>query len=280
MLTAIWSVKGGQGVSVASALAAEAASKSASVPEDCPALLVDLRGDQPAIFGASEVGAGMSEWANSDLSTRSLERTMVELSSTLNLLTLGQAPLTARRAGELAEYLKSRSKESPVVVDLGDPSGDDGTEAFRQAIIDRADESVLVTRNCYLALRRIVSMDNRPTKMVVISEPGRALTKSDCERAVGAKAITLPIDPDIARAVDAGILRTRVPKGAVTTMGEVVPTPSAAEPAANGGIQVSVSPAQAAPSGSSRLCGHPLPNGDTCTHRVTGRKCAAGHSPK
>lgn len=295
MLTAMWSVKGGQGVSVTSALAAQAASQSA-LPSR-PALLVDLRGDQPAIFDASGAGPGLGEWARSDLSTLSLERTMEELSPTLSLLTLGHTPLTARRANELAEYLASRSQESPVVVDLGAPSGDKGTEAFRQAIMERADESVLVTRKCYLALRRSVNTPNRPTKMVVVSEEGRALTTSDCERAVGTKAVTIQADPDIARAVDAGMLRTRVPKGAVKAAGQVV-TPSPPEgataagkrlasaagdgpaQAANGGIEVSVSPAQASPQSGSRLCGHPLPNGDTCSHRVTGGKCAAGHSPR
>ena len=295
MLTAMWATKGGQGVSVTSALAAQAASKSA-LPSQ-PVLLVDLRGDQPAIFGASEVGPGLGEWSKSDLSTRSLERTVEELSPTLSLLPLGHTPLTARRAEDLAEYLEQRSKESPVVVDLGAPSGDEGTEAFRQAIMDRADESVLVTRKCYLALRRSVNMPNHPTKMVVLSEEGRALTTSDCERAVGAKAVTIQVDPDIARAVDAGMLRTRVPNDAVKAAGQIVnPSPPAGATAAgkrlasaagdgsaqvaNGGIEVSVSPAQASPQSGSRLCGHPLPSGGTCTHKVTRGKCAAGHSPR
>ena len=260
MLTALWSAKGGQGVSVTSALVAQSASRSAK--PSSPVLLVDLRGDQAAIFGVKE-------------------RSLVQLSPTLYLLMSGDTPLTASRADELAEYLKSKSRESAVVVDLGAPSGDEGTEAFRQAIIDRCDESVLVTRNCYLALRRSVNLANRPTKMVVVSEPGRALTTSDCEWAVDAKAVTtVHVDPDIARAVDAGML-TEVPNKVLRNVGRIASSPAAAEPAANGGIDVSVSPAQASPSEGSRLCGHPLPDGGTCSHRVTGRKkCAAGHPPK
>ena len=56
-----------------------------------------------------------------------------------------------------------------------------------------------------------------------MSEAGRALTRSDCERAIGTPIVaTVAIDPDTARAVDAGMLRTRVPKQATRSLRALV----------------------------------------------------------
>ena len=75
-----------------------------------------------------------------------------------------------------------------------------------------ADRTILVTRACYLALHRAVTQP-RPTDVVLISEPGRALTTADIEAALGVPVTTtIAYDTAIARSIDAGLLNTRLPR--------------------------------------------------------------------
>ena len=222
MLVTCWSTKGGSGTTVIAALASLHAAQS----RDRPVLLVDLCGDLPAVFGSTERSSGIGEWLQSDLVPCSLERVLEELAPNLTLLSRGQGPLSAHRADELVEWLASGAI---VVVDAGvlrAPTGrpDSGLDAdeLRWRLAAEADRSVLVTRACYLALRRAVSLPVRPSGVVLVAEAGRALTRTDCERAIGAPVLaTVAVDPDIARAVDAGMLRTRVPKGAIRALGRL-----------------------------------------------------------
>jgi hypothetical protein len=49
--------------------------------------------------------------------------------------------------------------------------------------------------------------------VVLIAEPGRALTKRDIENSLSAPIeATVSLDPAIARAVDSGLLTTRLPR--------------------------------------------------------------------
>jgi len=214
MLVTCWSTKGGSGTTVMAALAGLYAAQD----RDRPVLLVDLCGDLPAVFGSTEPSSGLHEWLRSDLAPCSLERVLLELTPNLSLLPRGRGPLRPDRTGELVEWLAAGEV---VVVEAGvlnienQPSACGSNEEFRQRLAAEADRSVLVTRACYLALRRAVSLSVRPSGVVLVAEAGRALTRSDCERAIGAPVLaTVAVDPDIARAVDAGMLRTRVPKGA------------------------------------------------------------------
>ena len=221
MLISMWSVKGGQGTSVTAALAALRASHGRSEP----VRLVDLGRDQPAIFGTSEVtDAGLARWTQSDLGTEALGRDLVELAPNLSLLPRGSLQLSPRRAGELVEWL--RAEGTTTVVDAGTLDRDHAegfTDSLHQKIIAESDQSILVTRACYLALRRTVNPPVRPTGVVLVAEAGRALTRSDCERAIGAPVVaTVAIDPDTARAVDAGMLRTRVPNQALRSLSVLV----------------------------------------------------------
>ena len=75
-----------------------------------------------------------------------------------------------------------------------------------------ADESLLVTRACYLALTRATALGAAPTGVVLVEEPGRALRVADVEASVGAPVVaTALLDPAIARAVDSGLLTSRLP---------------------------------------------------------------------
>lgn len=221
MLISMWSLKGGQGTSVTAALAALRASHERNEP----VRLVDLGRDQGAVFGASEVGgAGLARWTQSDLGTDALERELEELSPNLSLLPRGSLPLNPRRADELVEWLKQ--DDTTTVVDVGNlgcDQAEDFADSVHHRIIAASDQSILVTRACYLALRRTVASPVRPTGVVLVTEAGRALTRSDCERAIGAPVVaTVAVDPDTARAVDAGMLRTRVPNQALKSLSVLV----------------------------------------------------------
>jgi Flp pilus assembly CpaE family ATPase len=76
-----------------------------------------------------------------------------------------------------------------------------------------ADESVLVMRSCFLALRHAATDGVRPTSVVHVVEPHRALTTRDVANVLGRPVgIEIPLDPAVSRAVDAGLLTARLPR--------------------------------------------------------------------
>jgi hypothetical protein len=100
-----------------------------------------------------------------------------------------------------------RGRVGAVVVDLGLPS------APVAPLASRADASLLVLRPCYLALRRAQVAPARPTGVVLVNEPGRALGRREVEDVIGVKVVAeIDLDPTIARAVDAGLLACRLPR--------------------------------------------------------------------
>jgi hypothetical protein len=77
-----------------------------------------------------------------------------------------------------------------------------------------ATHSLLVTRPCYLALRAAVRAAIRPTGVILVEEPGRALRRDDVEASLGVPVVaTVLADPAVARAVDAGLLAAHLPAG-------------------------------------------------------------------
>ncbi|MFV1990917.1 MAG: hypothetical protein ACC652_09285, partial [Acidimicrobiales bacterium] len=95
-----------------------------------------------------------------------------------------------------------------VIVDAGAQ-----TSRLATLLCDAATESLLVLRPCYLALRRAKHHPGRATGIVLVQEPGRTLRGKDVSAVLG-----LPIraevgwDTAIARAIDAGLLVTRMPR--------------------------------------------------------------------
>ena len=76
-----------------------------------------------------------------------------------------------------------------------------------------AQESLLVLRPCYLALRRALAAPVRPSGVVLVSESGRALGRRDVEDVLGVPVrAEVAIEEAVARAVDAGLLGRRVPR--------------------------------------------------------------------
>ena len=192
-----WSAKGGSGTTViAAALALVLSQRSATT-------IVDLAGDLPAALGIAEpAGPGVRDWMSSPTAdAAALERLQVPVSDTLQLLPLGSAQSIGERWADLADALTRRS----AVIDAGTgiPPAD---------LLAASAHNLLVTRPCYLALRLAAASGVQPSGIVLVGEPGRALTARDIERAVGAPVVAeLHYDPAVARAVDAGLLAARLP---------------------------------------------------------------------
>lgn len=195
-----WAAKGGSGTSVV------AASLALLAANHHPTLLVDLAGDAAAVLGMAEpTGPGVTDWLASPTSgTDALLRLGVPATDGLRLIPRGQAGLDAP-AERWAALATALTGAQPVVVDAG-------TGAPPEHLQAAAAPSLLVTRPCYLALRRAVALPCRPTGVVVVDEPGRALRVRDIEHAIGAPVVAqLELDPVVARAVDAGLLASRLP---------------------------------------------------------------------
>jgi len=198
-----WSVKGGSGTTVvASTLALVHAEKS---PRG--ALIVDLAGDVPAVLGLAEPsGIGIDEWfaQNENSSRIALQSIAIQATANLQLISRGSGQIIANaNFAELAASLATF--DLPVVVDAG--CGVVPTE-----LLARASSSLLITRPCYLSLRRAAQLNVAPTGVVLINEPGRALGKRDVESVIGAPVIAeITFDATISRAVDAGLLASRLP---------------------------------------------------------------------
>jgi len=208
MLCCCWSAKGGSGTTVvAAALALELAERGADV------LLVDLAGDLPAVLAVETAGGGVTDWlaAPDELPADALGRLEVRVAGGVALLPLGSsgaAPVPGR-ASLLRELLVAADRT--VVVDLG--TLDPAPGALAAGLLDRADTAVLVTRACYLALRRVALGRLRVDDVVLVEEDGRALQVRDVEEVVGAPVrVRIPVDPGVARAVDAGLLARRRPR--------------------------------------------------------------------
>jgi hypothetical protein len=208
VLISLWSVKGGAGttvVAVSLSLILDRAEKSG-------ALIVDLDGDVPAALGLPDPGdPGVSGWlsAGADVPSDALARLEVPVGrGGVSLLPRGNGPLTdPDRAEALAAILAADPR--PVVVDCGMVTTSPAATAFAAA----STHSLLVTRACYLSLRRAVTAPVRPSGVVLVNEPGRSLSRADVEQVIGAPVrAEVAVDPAVARAVDAGVLASRLPR--------------------------------------------------------------------
>ena len=202
-----WSAKGGAGCSVTAATVAVLAA------ERIDTLLVDLDGDQAAVLGlATREGPGLGDWlSRSELPPPdALARLERPVSDRLRLLAV-QPPSGARsfvpgrpRVELLAHLLAADHRL--VVVDLG------RCAPRWEPVIGAARSRILVTRLCYLALRAAAD-GPMPTGVVVVAEAGRALSCGDVTAVTDAPVVArVPVDPAVARVVDAGLLTGRVPR--------------------------------------------------------------------
>jgi hypothetical protein len=210
-LLAFWSPKGGSGTSVTAAACAIHAARRAG-----PVRLVDLCGDQPAILGlGAEPETGAADWlaAGPTAPTDALDRLGVEVVPGLSLLPRGRTAsvLEPAVAAEAGAALAVALRDGPLtIVDVGVPDS-----PVARAVLEVADVSMLVVRECYLALRRAAAapLVGRSFGLVVLQEPGRALGPADVAQVLGRPVTArVPVRSAVARAVDAGVLPTRLPE--------------------------------------------------------------------
>jgi hypothetical protein len=159
---------------------------------------------------------GLLDWlaAGPGAPTDALDRLAVDVAPQLALLPRGAPervlrPVAAAEAGA-ALAVALRDGTDLAVADLGTAS----TPATR-AVLEVADVVVVLVRGCYLALRRAVASPALdPTSGIVfVEEPGRSLGARDAAEVLGRPLVArVPIRSAICRAVDAGVLTSRVPE--------------------------------------------------------------------
>ncbi len=212
MLVACWSVKGGSGVTVVSVALAGVLSHHA--PRG--AVVADLAGDVPAVLGLPEPsGPGLVDWlaAADDVPADALGRLEIAAPHGVRVLPRGGGLSTSAVAGSarrfelLAALLAADGR--PVVADCGV-----GPAGAGLALAAAAPVSLLVIRPCYLALRRAAAAPLRPSGVVLVDEVGRSLGAAEVEEVLGVPVrAVVQVEPAVARAVDAGLLGARPPRG-------------------------------------------------------------------
>lgn len=199
MSTVFYSPKGGSCTTVTAA--AQAVISASSKGDTTPTVIVDLGGDMPAVLGVAEPDSpGINEWLSEPcrLSADDLVASASIVAPGLALVHRGSPFVEGRpRWGELATLLG----EHEVVVDAG-------TGWLPPEVTAAARETVLVTRPCYMSLRRAVRMP-RPSQVFAVDEPHRALGVDDIGHVLGVSPVRIPWDTAISRAVDAGLLVQR-----------------------------------------------------------------------
>ena len=217
MLIAFWSAKGGTGTSVFTAACALVLARDARDGGSPSGVRVaDLAGDQPAIFGlGADPDLGLTDWLRAGLEapTEALDRLLVEVAPGVGLIPSGNtnrsASLSAPEAGAALAVALGQSA-SPTLVDCGtarDPAA--------LAVVEVADVAVVVVRGCYLGLRRAVHSPAmaHTAAAVLVEEPGRSLSAPEISDVLDVPVIVrFPMNSKIARAVDAGVLPTRLPE--------------------------------------------------------------------
>jgi hypothetical protein len=214
VLLALWSPKGGSGTSVLAAACSLVLARESGA--SAGVRLADLDGDQPAIFGlGADPELGLFDWlaAGAEAPAEALDRLAVEIAPGVALLPRGGshrvlAPAPAAEAGAALAVLLG---DAPMVT-IGD-CGDAAAPATR-AVAEVATTTVVVIRSCYLALRRAVHAPvlARTSGVVLVEDGGRSLSAREVAEVLGIPVIArVASRPAVARAVDAGVLATRLP---------------------------------------------------------------------
>ena len=198
-----WAAKGGSGTTVVSCALALLSARRHDT-----SWLLDLAGDAPAALGMAEpAGPGVHDWVGASSAPPSaIEAIGVTVTDDLRLIGRGcvGADHAHQRWSELGQFLAEM--DGSVVIDAG-------TAPPPAGLMIAAQQRLLVTRACYLSLRRAASSALVPTGVVVVHEPGRALRAQDVAYALHAPVVAeLSVDPSVARAVDAGLLAARMPR--------------------------------------------------------------------
>ena len=207
MIITCWSPKSGSGTSVvAAALAGSAAQAGRRT------LLVDLGGDSAAILGLSTPVLGIGDVVEGD-GAQSLLDVAVKVSGNFDLVSPGLRPLpelhVSRWARIESQLVEISQLGTLVVIDTG-------VETYPDWVKRISDRIHLVIRPCYLALRRAVEHHRSADLgdgIIVVTERDRALTARDVTLVLNRPIIAeVPVHPDIARRVDAGLFNSHIPE--------------------------------------------------------------------
>lgn len=168
-------------------------------------VLFDLCGDIPAVLGMMEPSApGINDWLgeHNESDAESLVKMGTPLMNGLVVVHRGSRFVEGQpRWQQLAEAI--RTLPHTAIIDAGITFV---PEEVRSAVTT----ITMVTRPCYLSLRRATHLP-KPHNVVVIKEESRALTVNDVSHVLGVpKFAEIPYSPSISRAVDAGLLTSRV----------------------------------------------------------------------
>jgi len=205
MITLCYAAKGGSGTTVVACTRA--------IDSVGPVLLVDLDGDIPAMLGLAEPDRpGVVDWLASNAPIAHLDDLLVDVTPNCSLLPASgsgaaaasahQPDASSERWDRLVDWLTEWSVDSggSVVVDAG-------TRRLPVTFVEQCPQRWLVTRACYLALRRASRLEISPTGVVLVDEPGHALRRRDIELSVRAPIVaTVDWDVRVNRSVDAGLL--------------------------------------------------------------------------
>jgi len=208
MFWSFCSPKGGVGVSVtATAVAARLARTS-------PVLVVDFSGDISELLGIdTHTKPGVGDWLHADaqVGVEALDRLVLDGPNGLRLLPVGERDRSGVTTERLVQLVSHLGAMSMVVADVGVVG--DLPMAWGSVVCAAGDRTTLVVRACYLGLRRARRLGVSVDELFEVREPGRALGTLDIETVFHQPVVArCPVDPNIARCADAGLLAGRVPR--------------------------------------------------------------------
>ena len=193
-----------------------------------PVLLVDVDGDVPAMLGLADPDRpGVLDWLTSSAPLAHLDDLLVEATPNCSLLPATDRTVPAHRAASidvepprwdgLVDWFGEWSADTggSVVIDAG-------TQPLPRSFVEQCPRRWLVTRACYVALRRAGRHPITPTGVVLVDEPGHPLSRRDVEISLRAPIVTtVRWDVSVARAVDGGLLlSSRLPRSLHRSLGQ------------------------------------------------------------
>lgn len=210
----VHATKGGQGVTTIATTLALLTARTQHT------LLIDTAGDIAPMLALPEPDhPGLGDYLHDPTITLTNITTCVD--HDLDLITPGDRP-TIFDAHTYGLLVGGLGRYDTVIIDTA-------THAPAWDVL--ADHTILVIRPDYLALRRALQLPRRPDDLIVVVEPGRALSVDDIEAALGQPVTaTIPLDPAIARINDAGLFATRLPRTITRAIHQLTPNPPTITP--------------------------------------------------
>jgi len=205
------SPKGGCGASVVStALAALLSTAVIDRDRRLSTRLVDLGGDQPAILGVGTPPHGITNWLV-DAAGQRLADLTAPVTDQLSIVPFGSGRLPPSDSAAWSVFASALTHDTSAhhtVIDAG-------LVTLPDSLYEHSDLHIVVVQPCYLALRRAV-VDPRLKQvdgLVVVRPPHRVLNDRDVENVLGVSVLaSVPVDHDVARRVDSGLLHSRLPE--------------------------------------------------------------------